>query len=404
MDICSGSSCYVSVDFFQPIRQSQATTNRISPSITIMDSLSAALAVQLQLNDIEELQNARKGKQPEGDIPDAEHALTLYAEELARAQTLIADRRMGCSMSRAVQSDAGVISSIRGEEDSAFQDRQVAYSLGGLSRPSKPDAEDFSRVDPTDKLVQQLSLLNMCGDQFDYLESNTETVGESSSARPPKGSTSSFIKQLCTACQEDKHFFDILRAPCGHNYCRTCIAELFLASTSDESLFPPRCCRQPIPLSSANPFLHSDLVHTFTAKAVEFSTPNRTYCSRETCSAFIPPTRVVGDVGTCPSCRHQICTLCKQDSHTGDCPQDTALQYLVSLAAENGWMRCYSCHRMVELGIGCNHMTYVSLVFHSLYTSQLCAYLSYSSQLSLLCAILLRLWLTMEDVPLCTVA
>jgi hypothetical protein len=54
----------------------------------------------------------------------------------------------------------------------------------------------------------------------------------------------------CVACGDEKDFFDVARVPCrnGHEYCRGCLAELFRLSMNDETLFPPRCCSEPIPL------------------------------------------------------------------------------------------------------------------------------------------------------------
>jgi hypothetical protein len=34
---------------------------------------------------------------------------------------------------------------------------------------------------------------------------------------------------------------------------------------------------------------------------------------------------------------------------------------VLQTADENGWQRCYSCRRLVELDLGCNHITFVSL-------------------------------------------
>ncbi|KAL2808002.1 hypothetical protein BJX63DRAFT_410661, partial [Aspergillus granulosus] len=67
-----------------------------------------------------------------------------------------------------------------------------------------------------------------------------------------------------------------------------------------------------------------------------------------------------GEVATCPDCGHTTCTNCKGRVHTGDCPNDTSMQQLLATAQENGWQRCYSCWRMVELDHVCNHMTFVT--------------------------------------------
>jgi hypothetical protein len=34
---------------------------------------------------------------------------------------------------------------------------------------------------------------------------------------------------------------------------------------------------------------------------------------------------------------------------------------VLEAARENGWQRCNNCRRLVELDMGCNHMTFVLL-------------------------------------------
>jgi hypothetical protein len=88
------------------------------------------------------------------------------------------------------------------------------------------------------------------------------------------------------------------RAPCRHIYCVGCLRNLFTASLQDETLMPPRCCRQEIPVALAQ--LTPEEIEEFNAKRLENSTVDRLYCSQPTCSAFIPPALIVNSVGTCP--------------------------------------------------------------------------------------------------------
>jgi hypothetical protein len=162
--------------------------------------------------------------------------------------------------------------------------------------------------------------------------------------------------RCCAACQEQIIFFDTARVPCGHKYCRDCLQDLFRASLTDESLFPPRCSRQPIASGGVRIFLTSELIEQYKRKKVEFVTSDRTYCSNPICSALMSLEKVINDVATYTDCGTKACTMCKTIAHTGDCPLDTALQQVLETANENGWQRCYSCRRIVELDHGCNHM------------------------------------------------
>jgi hypothetical protein len=161
----------------------------------------------------------------------------------------------------------------------------------------------------------------------------------------------------CEACREEKLFFDVARAPCGHEYCRECLQQLFESSMTDNSLFPPRCCRSAFVLAAVRPFLTSALAKEFQQKELELSTPNRTYCCAPACSAFIPPRDIASDSASCKNCGMITCAICKNAAHDGDCPEDADLQKVLGIANDNGWQRCYSCRRIVELDHGCNHIT-----------------------------------------------
>ncbi|KAK3345570.1 hypothetical protein B0H65DRAFT_425427, partial [Neurospora tetraspora] len=162
----------------------------------------------------------------------------------------------------------------------------------------------------------------------------------------------------CVICRDHFRSDEVATVPCHHDYCRPCLVSLFTAAMTDESLFPPRCCSKPINLDQCRFLLGPQLVGRFLAKKLEFETPNRTYCSQPTCSFFIPPLFIRQDVATCVKCGHKTCGLCRGQAHTGtDCPGDPAAQEVLAMAEREGWKRCHSCKRMVELKYGCNHIT-----------------------------------------------
>ena len=163
----------------------------------------------------------------------------------------------------------------------------------------------------------------------------------------------------CVSCDEDKRLFELLCAPCGDFYCQECMQKLFQLATDDENYFPPRCCRQPIPLTSAKLYLKANLAQAFQKKSVGFRTGNRTYCFRPTCSSLIAPDDIDGDTATCPICDYKTCTICKGCKHDGDCPEDTATQQVLEVAGREEWQRCYNCRGLMELQFGCNHMRHI---------------------------------------------
>ncbi|KAH8120870.1 hypothetical protein LI328DRAFT_171746 [Trichoderma asperelloides] len=151
---------------------------------------------------------------------------------------------------------------------------------------------------------------------------------------------------------------ETIESPCSHIYCHGCVTDLFKSAMVDESLFPPRCCGQHVPLESTKSFLSTALLKEYREKELEYGTSNRTYCYISTCLAFIPPKCIQNDVATYEICCCKTCAICKGPSHEYEgCPEDMDIEELLNTAANKKWQRCYSCRRMVELATGCNHIT-----------------------------------------------
>ncbi|KAK8175100.1 hypothetical protein IWX90DRAFT_475043 [Phyllosticta citrichinensis] len=298
------------------------------------DDQTAALIRRLQIEDIQDIHHASKGKSRERET-DEEYALKLYLEELS-AEANIATERRDLRQAAAL------------EELGQSQERPEAASSN----------DGFSDISQADWSSSDL--------EFAPLYWNGTSVqshaGESSSRGPSsavnhKGKPSS-IYQQCAACLEDKKHFECARTPCGHYYCADCIEHLFLDAVKDETLYPPRCCRTEIPLDSARKFLSMRTERDFMRKAPEWETKNRTYCARPKCSAWIRPHRIRNDLADCPSCRSRTCTICKAGAHGDrDCPQDKETQQLLEMGQDNKWQRCHQCRRLISLSSGCYHMT-----------------------------------------------
>lgn len=163
----------------------------------------------------------------------------------------------------------------------------------------------------------------------------------------------------CSTCFDTFPKASTVEAPCKHIFCNACMRDFFLHAAANESLFPPRCCAQEIPISTAGRVLTPQQLTEFQAKEVEYACKNRTYCNVPSCSAFIPPPDSgYGDVCVCPKCGARTCTTCKKAGHaSGDCPNDESLVRTLRLAREQGWQRCIDCRAVVMKSEGCNHMT-----------------------------------------------
>ena len=153
-----------------------------------------------------------------------------------------------------------------------------------------------------------------------------------------------------------------LQAPCGHFYDIKCILELFRAATVDETLFPPRCCKQKIDLSTVKSHMNEALLLLFEARSLEFGTLKRVYCASPTCSRFLGPQTMSPQSVTCPNagCKTRTCSRCKTDASLGAlhfCQPDSNDAGVLALGQNAGWVQCPGCEQMIELEAGCHHMT-----------------------------------------------
>jgi len=219
-----------------------------------LDPLTLRIVVQIHLDDLRELANAtadRKGKGRAGEVSDASVAIEAYQTELSRQAQLLTDISMCRSISDAVAADAEVISTLALQEEREAQDRRMAMQLAdriatgdnSTSRPaSKTADEDIYGVPAPSRPT-------------------TTTHAESSLRVATRHNGTSGISSKepdCVVCGE-KHYSNIVLRECPHTYCRSCLVALFEASTRDEALFPPKCCRIPIPIDICRPLLSPTL-------------------------------------------------------------------------------------------------------------------------------------------------
>ncbi|KXH25105.1 IBR finger domain-containing protein [Colletotrichum salicis] len=345
----------------------------------IDDDETLRLVLQMHLEDLESIKQSSKGKCRAGEVTDLDLAIETYKSELKSHALLAADRCMCKSIARANQTDGRLITNLARQEDQAARDRHAAIRLSNGEELDDDDDDDDDdvpaapvRSNKAERMEDEMRCLRTLealfispngGDEEVDDDDDTSSSPESSSWAASRSqinvpATKPVKRTTCDSCTNTYPSTTVAQLPCNHRYCHDCLQTLFELSLTDESLFPPRCCRQPIPVDENRAFLPAKLIGNFRAKELELSTPDRTYCHRPTCSCFIPKEFTQGDIGTCPACRHQTCLMCKGAGHgKQDCTQDTLTQELLQVAAANGWQRCFGCRRIVELDHGCNHMS-----------------------------------------------
>ncbi|KAF4344092.1 e3 ubiquitin ligase ARIH1 [Fusarium beomiforme] len=163
-------------------------------------------------------------------------------------------------------------------------------------------------------------------------------------------------KKECVSCGDKFSKVSLLDTPCLHAFCLSCLIRLVQASMRDGSIYPPKCCGIAIPITTENSHLSHQLVTQFEAKKIEFETVDRTYCSGQLCSAFIPPESYKAGIASCPRCMSKTCVKCKDTWHVGACANDDVTKDLLKMANNKGWKRCGRCGHIIDKIEGCNHM------------------------------------------------
>ncbi|OJJ46365.1 hypothetical protein ASPZODRAFT_1955502 [Penicilliopsis zonata CBS 506.65] len=166
----------------------------------------------------------------------------------------------------------------------------------------------------------------------------------------------------CVSCFTELRVKRLVLLSCGHSYCKDCLARMALMATRDESLFPPRCCFQEIPMKKMVTYLSSKEKKQYMSRIREYavSVANRWYCPSPQCGQWIPLKDIKEGSNSqrCPHCRVSICSRCRGISHgQKQCSYDTGLLAVLDEARNQQWQRCWGCRSVVERTYGCLHIT-----------------------------------------------
>ncbi|PSN73813.1 hypothetical protein BS50DRAFT_510334 [Corynespora cassiicola Philippines] len=322
------------------------------------------VALSLQLEELKYRQETSKGKWNNNNVPDLEVAYANYLTEMEHHFAFLKDVKLAHSIANAVNTDGEAIAEIFQLETQAQEDHRLAVQLS-TDDPNLEAPPPYTEKNP-DKIVEDevLQLLtnimrsndglyddpnpSQAGPSMTYAERQTNVLGKLASDT-----------HECIGCSETFRFIDFFELECRHKYCGACLKRVIMRAVAEKDLawLPPRCCGTSIPNASIIRLLDQEELNDFQDAQVEKETSNKTYCSNPNCCRFILPQHIVAGEATCSNCQTKTCSMCKNASHEDDCPADPNLQATLSLGAQRGWQRCFSCRTLVEINLGCNHMT-----------------------------------------------
>jgi hypothetical protein len=187
------------------------------PSLDDVDIQTADLILQLQLADLADLEERNPGKQKEGNVNDAQMAAELFRENIRSLIAKFDDRRMSQSITAAVRSDGEAISQTVREEETAFQDHNLAHGLSGSrfgTHRESVDAEDQDELSAD--VLAKLAAIYVSEDVGEEMMRDLVADGNASnegkedevsaegsawaSARKPQNQSQLFYR--CEACHE----------------------------------------------------------------------------------------------------------------------------------------------------------------------------------------------------------
>lgn len=151
---------------------------------------------------------------------------------------------MAKSVGTAVVADGARLVECETQERLKTRGHEKARQIAGMDASAK---EHPAENDNLDDIVHKLQHAHVTGV---YSGDNAEPSSSRTCGKGP------FIKRRieCGACREDKLLLDVTQLPCGDRYRQRCLQKLFEASIADESLFPPRYCREPLDMKTVQPF------------------------------------------------------------------------------------------------------------------------------------------------------
>lgn len=342
-----------------------------------MDTRSAKLAVELQLEDVNSHLDGLYDDPPEGDeLAAFETTKAILYQQLQVLEGSVAT----LDILKEEYVNRLTFTKLLEEEKQAAADHRLAMSMAGLKmddpkvqrgakyEESLCDDEGYDNTEEQWQLAKKIYALEMetSNKSVEDVKNRAPLHGihvvkaTKLALRPMPNVVSSELKKRCNVCLEHlpaKETLTLRCTPEPHIYCRRCLIDLFNTAIVDTTLFPPRCCKTVIPLDMCRALLSKQLVQDFDRKVEELATPNPTYCSDPDCSVFISLANITHGIAKC-SCGRKTCVVCKAMEHGNKlCPEDPHVQLLMDAAKRSKWQTCGKCKNMVELAAGCYHMT-----------------------------------------------
>ncbi|KAK6349553.1 hypothetical protein TWF696_005837 [Orbilia brochopaga] len=206
---------------------------------------------------------------------------------------------------------------------------------------------------PEEELSQLQDLLQVlamsAGWTFNWQDDEPTTSAQAAAKRYKEE-----LSAICNICGDMHQNYRVFSLDCGHRYCVDCLRDHIMHVVNRKSQYPPRCC-EPLPLVFAAEVLMETELNKLLDLRDAFESSKQVSCHE--CKEDILQGSIQDSSAFCVSCEKFTCTHCGKELHDGLCPEDKDTAMLLETARKEGWSKCEKCNHVVELTVGCFHMT-----------------------------------------------
>ncbi|KAK6350562.1 hypothetical protein TWF718_003752 [Orbilia javanica] len=238
---------------------------------------------------------------------------------------------------------------------------KIKVGAGGSSRtdqrPSskgKSAATGQQKRDPEQEISELKDILQVLATSIGWTqdwEEDVPTTSASASLKRYKEELSS----ICNICSETYQSYAVFTLKCGHRYCVECLRNHILHAFNQPGSELPRCCGEALPLTFAGEVLMENELDQLMDRRDAQESSKQVSCVD--CKKDLLQGSIKDNSAYCIDCAKFTCVHCGKDLHNGICPEDKETAMLLETAKDQGWSKCGKCNQLVELTVGCFHMT-----------------------------------------------
>ncbi|KAK6521727.1 hypothetical protein TWF506_001931 [Arthrobotrys conoides] len=218
----------------------------------------------------------------------------------------------------------------------------------------KGSALHQQRRDPEQEISELKDILQVLAASIGWSQ-DWEEDGPTTSASASLKRYKQELSSICNICNETYQNYAVFTLKCNHRYCVECLREHILHAFSQPGSELPRCCGQALPLTFAGEVLMENELNQLMDRRDAQESSKQISCVG--CKKDLLQGSIKDNSAYCIDCAKFTCIHCGKDLHDGICPEDKDMAMLLETAKNEGWSKCGKCNHLVELTIGCFHMT-----------------------------------------------